>query len=137
MPVSATLVCLNVSQSIVCINKFSLYIVPVRPNLPLDMTLMVHKIILQSIYDLLSHVLLSEAWFSSVLDSGATSTACGRLQFDKYMKRFSKEDKSKVLLEESSKPFRFGDGKQFVSSTAAIMPTNIDKYRVSIRIQTI
>ena len=105
MPVSATLVCLNVSQSIVCINKLSLYIVPVCPNLPLDIALMLHKIILQSSEDLLSHVLLSEAWFSSVLDSGATTTAGGRLWFDEYMKRFSKEDKSKVLLEESSKPF--------------------------------
>ena len=79
MPVSATLVCLNVSRSIVCINKLSLYIVPVCPNLPLYMALMVHKIIFQSSDDLLSHVLLSEAWLSSVLDSGVTSTAFERL----------------------------------------------------------
>ena len=111
MTASANLVCLNVSQSIVFINKFSLYIVPVYPNLPLDMAIMVHEIILQSSDDLLSHVLLSEAWCSAVLDSVATSTACGRLWFYEYMKRFSKEDKSKVLLEESSKPFRLGDGK--------------------------
>ena len=39
MPVSATQVCLNVSQSIVCINKSRLYIVPVCPNLPLDTSL--------------------------------------------------------------------------------------------------
>ena len=36
MSVSATLVCLNVSQSIVCINKLGLYIVLLCPNLPVD-----------------------------------------------------------------------------------------------------
>ena len=39
MPVLATLFCLTVSQSIIYINKSSLYIVLVRPNLPLDTTL--------------------------------------------------------------------------------------------------
>ena len=41
LPVSATLVYLNVSQSIVYINKSSLYIVSVCPNLPLDTALLV------------------------------------------------------------------------------------------------
>ena len=36
MPVSATQVCLNVSQSIVCVNKSSFYIIPLCPNLLLD-----------------------------------------------------------------------------------------------------
>ena len=39
MPMSATLVCLNVSQIIVCINKLRLCILLVCPNLPLDTTL--------------------------------------------------------------------------------------------------
>ena len=39
MPVAATLVCLNVSQSIVCINKSSLHIVLMCPNVPLDKAL--------------------------------------------------------------------------------------------------
>ena len=39
MLVSATEVCLNVSQSIVCKNKLSLYIVLGCPNLPLDTAL--------------------------------------------------------------------------------------------------
>ena len=39
MPVLATLFCLTVSQNIIYINKSSLYIVLVRPNLPLDTTL--------------------------------------------------------------------------------------------------
>ena len=34
MPVFAIQVCLNVSQSIVCINKSRLYIVPMCPKLP-------------------------------------------------------------------------------------------------------
>ena len=88
---------------------------------------MVHEIILQSSVDLLSHILLSETWWSAVLDSDASST-CGRVWLDKYMKRLSKEDKSKVLLEESSKPFRFGDGKQFVSPTTVITPANIGQH---------
>ena len=40
MPVSATQVCLNVSQSIVRINKSRLYIVPVCPNVPLDTSML-------------------------------------------------------------------------------------------------
>ena len=98
-----------------------------------DVTYMVHKIILQSSDDVLSHLLLSETWCSAVLDSGASSTVCGRLWFNEYMKSLLKEDKSKVLLEESSKPFLFGDVKQFVSSTASIIPANIGQHRVSIR----
>ena len=82
---------------------------------------------------LLSHVLLSKTWCSTVLDSGSSSTVCGRLWFDEEMKSLSKEDKSKVLLGESSKPFLFGDGKQFVSSIAAIIPVNIGQHRVSTR----
>ena len=39
MLVSATEVCLNVSQSIVCKNKLSLYIVLGCPNLPQDTAL--------------------------------------------------------------------------------------------------
>ena len=35
MPVSATQVCFNVSQSVVCISKSTVYLVPVYPNLPL------------------------------------------------------------------------------------------------------
>ena len=33
MPVSATQVCFNVSQSVVCISKSTVYLVPVYPNL--------------------------------------------------------------------------------------------------------
>ena len=39
MPVPATVVYLSVSQSIVCINKLNLHIIPVCPNLPLDTAL--------------------------------------------------------------------------------------------------
>ena len=98
-----------------------------------DIIYMVHGIILQSSIDLLSHVLLSETWCSAVLDLGASNTVHGRLWFNEYMESLSKEDKSKVLLEGGSKPFRFDDGKQFVSSTTAILPANIGQHRVSIR----
>ena len=99
---------------------------------------MVHEIIFQSSDDLLSHALLSETCCSAVLDSGASSTVCGRLWFNEYLKCLSKEDThEEVLLEESSKPFQFGNGKQFFSSTAAIIPANIGQHRVSIRINII
>ena len=53
------------------------------------------------------------------------------------MESLSKEDKSKVLVEESIKPSWFGDGEQFVSSIAAIIPAHIDQHRVSIRTNNI
>ena len=84
-----------------------------------DVSYMVHEIILQSSNDLLSHVPLSETLRFAL--------------FDEYIKNVSKEDKSKVLLEESSKSFRFKDRKQSVRSTAAIIPTNIDLHKVSIK----
>ena len=84
-----------------------------------DVSYMVHEIILQSSNDLLSHVPLSETlWFAL---------------FDEYIKNVSKEDKSKVLLKESSKSFRFNDRKKSVRSTAAIITTNIDQHKVSIK----
>ena len=98
-----------------------------------SITYMVHKITLLSSDNLLSLVLLSKTWCSAVLDSGTSSTVCGRLWFGEYVKSLLKEDKSKVLFEESSKPFWFRDGKQFVLSTAAIIQANIGQHQVSIR----
>lgn len=44
-----------------------------------------------------------------------------------------KKDKLKVSYEGSKKPFRFTDAKQFVSSKATVIPSNIIKLRVRIR----
>ena len=50
-----------------------------------------------------------------VLDSGATSTVCGKTWIDCYKETLSDEDRLKVTKESSSMNFKFVDGRKVAS----------------------
>ena len=73
--------------------------------------MIVHELVLQNSNDIALQSLLSETWWSTVLDSGATNTVYGKVWFDEYLKSLPSEQQSKITYTTSSKPFRFGDGR--------------------------
>ena len=94
---------------------------------------MVHEFVLQNSNELALQVLLSETWCSAVLDSGASSTVCGKQWFTEYNNSLSDKEKSTITFDTCNKPFRFGDRKQYYSSKAAIIPANIGQHKVNIK----
>ena len=97
-----------------------------------DVTYMVHELVLQN-SDNTIECLLSEAWSTAVLDSGATSTVCGQVWFNEFLDSLNEETKSTIRYTESSKPFRFGDGKKILSHQAATIPAMIGSHRLFIK----
>ena len=85
---------------------------------------MVHEIILQNSSDTALQILLPETC--------ASSSVCGTHRFSEYTESLSAQDKSKVTYEDCSKPFRFGDGMQFIAFVATI-PVNIGPHKVGIK----
>ena len=51
----------------------------------------------------------------TVLDSGATSTVCGKIWIDSFEEMLSDEDPLKVMKEPNSMIFIFGDGQKVAS----------------------
>ena len=58
----------------------------------------------------------------AVLDSGCTSTVCGRIWFNSYLDTLSTNDIRQVTEHPSSKQFKFGDGRTFTSQKCANIP---------------
>ena len=70
---------------------------------------------------------------AAVLDSGATSTACGKTWIDFYEETLSDEDRLKVTKEPSSTNFKFGDGRKVTSIEKVTIPATIGEQPVRIR----
>ena len=104
------------------------------PDRNLDEVAMIaNELVLQNSNDIVLQSLLSETWCSAVLDSGATSTVCGKVWFDEYFKSLPSEQQSKITYTTSSKPFRSGDGRQLTSVKAATIPATISSCKVEIK----
>ena len=58
---------------------------------------------------------------------------CGKVWFDEHFKRLSSEQQSKITCTTSSKPFKFGDGRQLISVKAATIPAMIGSCKVKIK----
>ena len=58
----------------------------------------------------------------AVLDSGCTSTVCGRIWLSTYIDSLSYNDTSKLSEKTSSKYFRFGDGRTYQSIKTVSIP---------------
>ena len=94
---------------------------------------MVHEVVLNSSEETVLQTLLSETWVSVILDSGASSTVCGKTWFDEFFKSLKPTDQSNIIFSECSKPFRFGDGIQYKSSESATIPAIIGNQVVNIK----
>ena len=98
-----------------------------------EVAMIVHELVLQNSNDIVLQSLLSETWRSAVLDPGATSTVYSQVWFDEYFKSLPLEQQSKITYITSSKPFRFGDGRQLTSVKAASTPATIGSCKVEIK----
>jgi len=94
-------------------------------------TYLVNEIVLHQNNDELKS-LVSETWNAALLDCGATSTVCGKKWFEEYQKSLPEDEKNKIIMSDSQKPYRFGDGKKFQSEKLAIIPAVIGNKCISI-----
>ena len=98
-----------------------------------QVALIVDEVVLHSNNDTILKTLVSETWCAAVLDCGATSTVCGQTWFNEFESSLNAIDKSRITYAESSKPFRFGDGKIVSSSKMATIPAYIGEKQVAIK----
>ena len=69
----------------------------------------------------------------AVLDSACSSTVCGKLWLDGYLKALDKEDQHKVYQTEGVKNFKFGGGTRLKSEGECSIPAVIAGKQVTIK----
>ena len=69
----------------------------------------------------------------AVLDSACSSTVCGKVWLDGYLKSLDKEDGGKVVQAEGAKIFKFGGGTRLKSEGAYSIPAIIAGKQVTTR----
>lgn len=98
-----------------------------------EVTLTINELVLHASNDTVLRTLVSETWNAVVLDCGATGTVCGRSWFKEYTSSLNEDDLASITHAESSKAFRFGDGKIVTSAGTAVIPAVIGQKKLSIR----
>lgn len=98
-----------------------------------EVALTISELVLHASNDTVLKTLVSETWNAVVLDCGATSTVCGRSWFEEYTSSLNASDSASITFTESSRAFRFGDGKMVTSDKSAVIPAVIGQEKVSIR----
>ena len=99
-----------------------------------DVTCMVNEIILHNHNnDVVLKSLVSETWSSAILDSGASSTVCGKTWFEEFSNSIPPEEQAKILFTESNKPYKFGDGKSVTAIKCAKLPAYFGSQPISIQ----
>ncbi len=79
---------------------------------------------------------LGEVLNMAILDSGCTQTVCGRSWLDVYRGSLSDEMNSRLVLEESCRIFKFGDGETIRSSGKTRIPINLEGVTAKIWLET-
>ena len=97
-----------------------------------DTTLLFNEVVLHASNDVVLKALLSETWSCAVLDCGATNTVCGVKWFEEFKSSLPADLQEKIILQDSSKPFRFGDGVIVTSTKQATIPIFIGQKPASI-----
>ena len=69
----------------------------------------------------------------AVLDSACSSTVCGKIWLDGYLKSLDKEDKTKVYHNDGVKVFKFGGGTKLRSEGEYSIPAVITGKHVTIK----
>ena len=73
----------------------------------------------------------------AVLDSACSSTVCGKLWLDVYLKSLDKEDQKKVYETEKVKKFKFGGGTRLKAEGEYSIPAVITGKQVTIKIDVV
>ena len=97
-----------------------------------DTTLLLNEVVLHANNDTVLRALLAETWSCAVLDCGATNTVCGTKWFEEFKSSLTPALQDKIVLQDSSKPFRFGDGVIVNSTKRANIPAFIGQNSVQI-----
>ena len=79
-----------------------------------------------------THYFTGETFNSAILDSGCSTTVCGKIWYDCYVDSLTDEQCKDIKEEESSTRFRFGDGVSIQSIKKAIIPAKIGNKNVKI-----
>ena len=72
-----------------------------------------------------SVMLISETRNKALIDTGATSTVCGKIWLDGFIDSLTEMQKKKVQFVSDSKNFRFGDGKVIQATQLAKLPITL------------
>lgn len=78
---------------------------------------------------------LAETFNMAVIDSGCTQTVCGKSWLNVYYQSLSKEERDNVLLEDSERTFKFGDGVIVQSKGKVKIPIFL-KGAVGVKLET-
>ena len=82
-------------------------------------------------------VFVAESLSAAILDSGASSTVCGKVWVDCYMEGLSSHDQNLVICSDSSNCFKFGSGNIFKSLYKAKLPAVIGNHQIYIETDVI
>ena len=77
-------------------------------------------------------IFLGETLGSAVLDSGASSTACGTKWYKCFLETLTDAQKKKIVKIKGVRTFKFGDGNKLNSLYKVILPCVITDIEVSI-----
>ena len=72
-----------------------------------------------------STFLMGETTNKALLDTGASSTVCGKTWYNIYEESLTEGEKSEILTETGNKAFKFGDGNAVISSIKKTIPITL------------
>ena len=81
--------------------------------------------------------LVNESKVSAVLDTGCSTTVCGGQWLSEYLKTLSDYESSKIVEEDSTRTFTFGDGKKFKSLKRVTLPCVIGGARATVTTEVV
>ena len=81
--------------------------------------------------------LLYESFGKAELDSGCSKTVAGQLWCDEYMRLLTEDEKERIVEKRGSSVFRFGDGKESLSTKLMTIPVCIGKKKVLLDVDIV
>ena len=79
---------------------------------------------------------LGELLNMAILDSGCTQTVCGTAWLDVYRETLPKDVNEALVIKESNRTFRFGDGETVTSSGRCVIPIHLDGIDAKVGLET-
>ena len=81
--------------------------------------------------------LLGESTNRALLDTGASSTVCGKTWFKIYEDSLNEDEKSEIVTESSYKTFRFGDGGAVIADEKKTIPIKLCGKEVNLQVHIV
>ena len=81
--------------------------------------------------------LLGESTNRALLDTGASSTVCGKTWFKIYEDSLTEQEKSEIITESGNKMFRFGDGRAIIAEEKKTIPIKLCGNEVNLQVHIV